>query len=371
MKIGYDAKRAFKNFSGLGNYSRTLIRQMKEFFPENEYYLYTAKLPDTNSNFLIDHNSLRIPHTITGKAFPSLWRSYGINKDILKDKIDIYHGLSNELPIGISKTGAKSVVTVHDLIFMRFPGLYKPIDRTIYKKKLEYAVKAADHIIAISEQTKNDLLVYTNADPKRMSVVYQSCNPIFQNIASEEDKRIILKKYNLPETYLIYVGTIEKRKNLLSILKALHEGNLDIPLVVIGRETPYAQIVHQYIQEKGIKEVYFLKNVPNEDLPILYQMAETFIYPSEYEGFGIPVLEAITSGVPVIAGKGSCLEETGGEASLYVNPEDIASLSRMIKDLHNDPEIRKNMIEKGLKHAENFSDQKISSQLNSIYARLL
>jgi glycosyltransferase involved in cell wall biosynthesis len=204
-----------------------------------------------------------------------------------------------------------------------------------------------------------------------MSVVYQSCNPIFQNIASEEDKRIILKKYNLPETYLIYVGTIEKRKNLLSILKALHEGNLDIPLVVIGRETPYAQIVHQYIQEKGIKEVYFLKNVPNEDLPILYQMAETFIYPSEYEGFGIPVLEAITSGVPVIAGKGSCLEETGGEASLYVNPEDIASLSRMIKDLHNDPEIRKNMIEKGLKHAENFSDQKISSQLNSIYARLL
>ncbi len=371
MKIGYDAKRAFNNFSGLGNYSRTLIRQMKKYFSKNEYFLYTTRHPETDSNSLISDTSLRVPNSITGKTIPSLWRTYGINKDILKDKIDIYHGLSNELPIGIRKTGAKSVVTIHDLIFMRFPDLYKPIDRMIYQKKMEYSVKAADHIIAISEQTRNDLLSYTKADPTKISVVYQSCNAIFQNIANEKDKTIIRQKYNLPKKFLIYVGTIEKRKNLLSVLKALYEGSLEIPLIVIGKETPYAQIIQHYIREKGIKNIHFLKNIPNEDLPVLYQMAEIFIYPSEFEGFGIPVLEAITSGVPVIAGKGSCLEETGGEGSWYVNPEDINTLSLMIRELHNDPAKRSNMIEMGIKHSKNFNDEKISSQLNSIYARLL
>ncbi len=371
MRIGYDAKRAFKNFSGLGNYSRTLITQMKIHFPENEYFLYTSRIPGPGLKDLTENAPPRYPQSTLGKSIPSLWRSYGISQDIQQDKIDVYHGLSNELPLGIGKTGAKSVVTVHDLIFLRFPELYKPVDRFLYRKKLEYCVENADHIIATSEQTRNDLLDFVAADQYKISVVYQPCNPIFKNRPEEGDKEKIRQTYNLPSSYLLYVGTIEKRKNLLSIIRALHEENIQIPLVVVGKETAYAKKVHQYIEEKGVKNILFLKNVPNQHLPVLYHMAKIFIYPSEFEGFGIPVLEAVTSGVPVIAGKGSCLEETGGVGSRYIDPEDIESIGDTIRELLDNPDVRENMIEKGLQHAEHFNGKTIAQQLNYIYDSLL
>jgi hypothetical protein len=176
MRIGYDAKRAFNNFSGLGNYSRTLIRQMQLRFPDNQYILYTPSV-DSELEIPIPENTIIItPEEFTEKLFPSIWRSFGLAGRAQKDKLDIYHGLSNELPSGIAKSGVKSVVTIHDLIFFRYPELYKPIDRMIYRRKLEYCVKSADMIIAVSEQTRNDLLRFSSASPGKITVAYKSCN---------------------------------------------------------------------------------------------------------------------------------------------------------------------------------------------------
>jgi glycosyltransferase involved in cell wall biosynthesis len=202
-------------------------------------------------------------------------------------------------------------------------------------------------------------------------VAYQSCNQAYLIKADENKKLEVKAKYSLPKKYLLYVGTIEERKNLLTIVKALHEGRIDIPLLVIGRETPYASEVKSYIENKRMKNIHFLKNIPNEDLPVIYQMSEIFIYPSSFEGFGIPVLEALNSGVPVIAGKGSCLEETGGESSVYINPLDSGELAESIVRIVNSPDLRNKMISAGYIHAEKFSQENTINELNKVYEALI
>ncbi len=183
MRIGYDAKRAYYNFSGLGNYSRNIIQLMCRYYPANDYYLYTPGIREGTGDFPPEGVTLRTPSTIFTKKFTSLWRTAGLSKELAGDRLDLYHGLSNELPLNIARTGIRSVVTIHDLIFIRFPGLYPRIDRGIYKQKLRYAVKTADRIIAISEQTRRDLMEYAGASAAKISVVYQSCNPAFREKA--------------------------------------------------------------------------------------------------------------------------------------------------------------------------------------------
>ena len=175
MRIGYDAKRAFHNLSGLGNYSRNIITLMSRFYPANEYYLYTPGIRENTGQFLPSGAILRTPETFLSKKFGSVWRSVCLAKWLQKDRIDIYHGLSNELPLNIKGTGVRSVVTIHDLIFIRFPELYNRIDRNIYRQKVNYAVRIADRTIAISEQTKRDIVEFTNIKPEKVSVIYQSC----------------------------------------------------------------------------------------------------------------------------------------------------------------------------------------------------
>ncbi len=371
MRTGYDAKRAFHNLSGLGNYSRNIITLMSRYYPSDEYYLYTPGIRENTGQFLPSGAILRTPETFLSKKFGSVWRSVCLAKSLQKDRIDIYHGLSNELPLKIKGTGVRSVVTIHDLIFIRFPELYNRIDRNIYRRKVNYAVRTADRTIAISEQTKRDIIEFTNIKPEKISVIYQSVDPAFGKKSDSRHLSSIRDRYNLPADFMLYVGTIEKRKNLLNVVRAMVEGRVDLPLVVIGRETEYASEVHAYIRKHDVRNVLFLKNVPSDDLPSIYQLAILFVYPSSYEGFGIPVLEAITSGIPVIAGKGSCLEETGGPDSVYVDPLDIGELSVQIKRLAGDEHLRRTMVEKGKRFAEQFSGENTTRKLHELYESLI
>ncbi len=154
------------------------------------------------------------------------------------------------------------------------------------------------------------------------------------------------------------------------MVRAIHEGGIGLPLVVIGRETEYAAEVRTYIARHGMTGVIFLKNIPNRDLPVIYQLALLFLYPSSFEGFGLPVLEAISSGVPVIAGKGSCLEETGGPDSVYVDPLNIEELSLQIKKLAGDEQLRMRMVEKGKTFAGQFSEERTTRKLVELYESL-
>jgi glycosyltransferase involved in cell wall biosynthesis len=367
MKIGYDAKRAFLNNTGLGNYSRWLIGNMTKHYPENEYYLYTPKVKSNRLGFLKDLSNIK---TVTpkGNLFTSWWRTRGVVADLQRDSINIYHGLSHELPVGIRKTGIKTVVTVHDLIFMHYPDQFGWVSRHIYAIKVKYACKVADKIIAISQRTKEDLVKYLNISQDKIEVIYQGIDPAFSIKRSIEQKENVKAKYGLPDEFLLSVGTIEKRKNLLLTVKALVLLNNDTPLVVVGRPTKYLEQVKQLINEKQLgNRIIFLHNVEFNDLPSIYQMGSVFIYPSIYEGFGIPVLEALNSGVPVIAAMGSSLEEAGGPGSFYVDPKNEHELAEKIKSILTNETLKEEMVMQGLEYAHQFADDKLAQQLMRIY----
>ncbi|MEA1887954.1 MAG: glycosyltransferase family 1 protein [Bacteroidota bacterium] len=371
MIIGFDAKRAFFNRSGLGSYSRNLLNSFFRFYPDNKYILYSPGRKNKLEFADQDNYILRTPEKTIYKIFPSLWRTRGIRNQIMKDNPDIYHGLSSELPVSLKKGGIKTIVTVHDLIYMRYPGLYKVIDRNIYFGKTIHACKNSDHIVAISEQTKADIVFFTGTDPKKISVIYQDCHPSFYKAPDEDKKEELRKKYSLPSAYLLYIGTIEERKNLLSIIKALEISRLDIPLVVVGKKTSYYKKVSSYISRNNIKNIRVLDTMNNEDLPALYRMAACFIYPSVFEGFGIPIIEALVSGVPVITSIGSCFREAGGPGSLYVDPTEPEELSEAIVSVINDKSRSDQMISKGKEYAQKFRAELIAEQYISLYRSVI
>jgi glycosyltransferase involved in cell wall biosynthesis len=370
MNIGFDAKRALFNRSGLGNYSRSTIKLLSYFYPENKYYLFTPKnsqelFKSSGKQFIIE------PERKLPALFSSIWRIWGIHRQIETQKLDIYHGLSNELPLSIKKTGVKSVVTIHDLIFLRFPEYYPFIDRQIYKLKFQHACKVADKIIAISEATKADIITYFRTNPGKIEVVYQSCDPVFRILLDEDKKELVRKKYDLPEKYILNLGTIEKRKNTLMLIKAYLNANPKIPLLVAGKPSDYLSEINEFLKLNPVGDrIIFRHNIESADLPALYQSASLFVYPSVFEGFGIPILEALYSGVPVITSTGSCFSETGGDAALYCDPYDVDQMSACITKVLNDPETRKSMINKGFEHAGKFDEINVAFNLMKVYQNL-
>lgn len=378
IKIGFDGKRAANNLTGLGNYSRSLIEKLAKYFPENQYLVYTSKVKNSNqisSFFNLPSVCLRLPATNT--LFHSFWRSFGIGKQLQQDGLQIYHGLSNEIPFQIP-IGVKKVVTIHDLIFLKFPNHYGKIDRFIYTYKSKYACDHADLIIAISEKTKQDIIHYYQIPASKIRVCYQSCHEAFKSAVPLSERNAVLKKHRLftaegkPVQYLLNVGTIEARKNLLLIIKALPKINSAYKLVVIGKRQNYAKLVDEEIKKLGLSDrVIFLKNIPFNELPSIYQSAALFIYPSFYEGFGIPVIEAMYSQVPVIAATGSCLEEAGGPDSKYVDPNNSIELAASVNYIINSATQADKMISAGLNYLENFTSEKLSAQLMTAYHELL
>lgn len=375
MQIGFDAKRLYNNFTGLGNYSRTLLKNLSHYFPEDSYYLYTPKIREdiVTTPFLSDNAYKTICHQ---GMLKSLWRTSGIKKDLQRDNIDIFHGLSHEIPLNIDKSGIRSVVTIHDIIYLTYPDMYKAIDRAIYNYKFRYACKHADKIIAISECTKQDIMRFFGTPEEKIEVIYQAIQPSFYTMLPQEAAREIVRKYNLPGEYLLYVGAINSRKNLLGIVKALEllPKDIQIPLVVIGNGHEYKNEVLKYAARNGLSERLILINNLHDprELQAFYQEAQIFIYPSFYEGFGLPVTEALLSKVPVITSNQSCLPEAGGPHSCYVNPTDSEEIAQAILTVLTNEEKRRQMIEQGFTFArKQFDTERLTRQVHNLYQQIL
>lgn len=371
MRIGFDAKRAFNNYSGLGNYSRYVISNMCRFYPENECLLYTPSIADPDLFHEPQGTIIRQPKRGIEKYSRAFWRSFRLIHWLSNDGVDIYHGLSNELPFGIHRTAIKSVITIHDLIFLEHPELYKPFDRYVYRKKVEYGARAATRIIAVSEQTKQDIIRWLGVDDSRVRVVYQGCHRQFYHRVSEETLNYTRQQFVLPSEYLLYVGTIEERKNLLKIVEAMHAGNIDFPLVVVGRKTSYFSQVKTFLEKNRMNHIQFLDQVQVSDLPAIYQGSRGFIYPSSYEGFGIPILEALNSGVPVITSSGGCLEETAGKGGIFIDPGDREEMIHAIRQVLEDSALRDRLIREGGAHALKFREEQTIPSLYNVYLECL
>lgn len=384
MRIGFDAKRAFHNGTGLGHYSRTLIRSLADTFPDHSYLLFN---PTPSRSFslpwdgVVRANLEEIrPTRGIDTLFPSAWRSAWVKKDLKKHRIDLYHGLSHEIPRGIERTGIRTVVTIHDLIFERYPGQYSPIDIRIYRNKFRYACEKADRIIAISEQTKRDIIEFYRIPARKIRVCYQSCNPGFFQQVTEEQKQRIRVQYQLPDRFFLYVGSLIERKNLLRVIEAmpLISRDTDIPLVVIGTGGSYERLVRRKVVELGLAErVIFLSRQPAAvastsfqnaaDFPAIYQMATAMIYPSVFEGFGIPVLEALASELPVITSNVSCLPEAGGPGSLLVDPFSVDSIAEAMRLVIRDTDRVSKMKQLGIQHAATFRPDATARRVMDLY----
>ena len=390
--IGLDAKRIVRNATGLGSYGRTLVNDLLRTAADD--YLFRLYAPDEGREDLrqqvLQHPNLSFcyPQNVSGskiqdsniKGDSSLftlhsslfWRTVGIVRDLLRDGVQLYHGLSGELPVGIRKRGIKTVVTIHDLIFLRHPEYYKWIDRKIYAWKFRRTLKEADLIIAISECTKRDIIHYGHVPEEKIRLVYQSCSTWFKQHVGDDQCQKVNARYELPNRYVIHVGTIEERKNILLAVQALPLLPEDLHLVVVGRQKPYAQQVLSEARCLGVDtRLHLLQGVPNADLPALYQMAEACVYPSRYEGFGIPIIEAIQSGLPVVACTGSCLEEAGGPSCLYVSPDDPEALASALLQVLKGAEGREARILQSQEYVRRFEGTDVASQVLAIYEELL
>lgn len=372
MRIGYDAKKAVSNLTGIGNYSRRCIDGVAQLQPSAELMLFAPH--KTNVKAM---RELTAPVTFVrpkGKGALNVlwWRNWGMCKDIESEGIELFHGLSNELPFGIHKTGCKTVVTIHDLIFRLLPKTFGWADRQILTAKTKYACRNADCIIAVSECTKRDIVRLYGTPADKIKVVYQTINDVFRTPMPADALKQIAEQHSLPSRYILCVGTIEERKNQATVVKALKYLPEDYHVVLVGKRTAYAKEVDAVAESLGVgNRVHVLNGLSNTELPAIYQMADAFVLMSRYEGFGIPIAEALASGVPVVAATGSCLEEAGGPDSIYLAPDDAKGVAEAVVRVDNDQTLREKMIRKGKEYSAHFRDDRQAEELLDIYRSLL
>lgn len=365
MKIAFDAKRFFHNTSGLGNYSRDLVRILSEYEPDNEYLLLNKNKSERGKEIL-EHSNVHFIETSKG----NLSRQLKMGKDAQKQGADIFHGLSGELPLKWDPKPIKKVVTIHDLIFVRYPQYYSFFDRKIHFWKFKKAADTADRIIAISEQTKRDIIQFLKVPETKIEVIYQGCHHAFKEQQSPELMQAVKEKFKLPERFVLNVGTIEDRKNLLNVVKAIN--GTEIPLVVVGRKTRYYQKIERFLKKNNMeKQVQFLEGVSMDELAAIYKIADIFVYPSFFEGFGIPVIEALFSKTVVVTSNTSCLPEAGGKDSVYINPDNDLDIRAKLKFLWENESERKRREEKGFEFVQKFNDRPIAGQLMNFYQKII
>ena len=372
LHIGFDAKRIVRNGTGLGAYGRTLVNDLAQYPLQLSLYAPDKGRDDLRTQIIQRPN---VAFKYANKPWPfgkAYWRSRGIVNDLQRDGVQLYHGLSGELPSGIRNSGIPSVVTIHDLIFLRHPEFYNPIDVKLYTWKFRRTLREATHIIAISECTKRDIIHYGQVPEDKISLIYQSCA---QRFGAEPDPVVqqqVAQQYQLPERYILNVGSIESRKNVLQAVQSLLYIPADISLVIIGRPTPYTSKVMAYAQRHNLQHrVKVLHGVPDEHLPAIYSMAEVFVYPSVYEGFGIPIIEAIRCGLPVVGCSGSCLEEAGGPDNIYVAPGDVLGMANAIRRSLADADHRDERIQRSQAYIQRFAGIDVAGQVNQLYHQIL
>ena len=363
MKIGFDAKRLFNNFTGLGNYSRTLVKNFQQSFPEHDLHLFSPKLiRNEETEWFFDESRFTLHEC--KHPFKGYWRQYQITSLVKKLDLDIYHGLSHELPIGIEKLNCKTFISFHDLIYEHYPEQFPLLDRFFYRRKYKSSAFRADQILAISESTKKDLKEIYGIPENKISVLYQSCQDIFFQ----------QKTYVKPikeEHYFLYVGSIIERKGLLKIVEAqaLIPVKSRIPIVIIGSGKDYVQEVKERISALGLdNDFLFMKYVENHLLPSYYHFAKALIFPSVYEGFGIPIIESLLSNTPVITSSISSLPEAAGPGGILVNPSNQNEIAKAMVEISEDEKKAAILSTKGRQHVlSKFTSKVLSQELLKLY----
>ncbi len=366
MVIGIDARLLGKGF-GIGRYVEQLIENLQKIDAENQYVLFVKEI----NNEIKDS---RFRQVLADVPWYSWQEQLQMPKIIKKEKIDLMHFPHWNVPFFYK---GNFIVTIHDLIMFHFP---RPEATTLgplkfwlkdmaHRLVVKNAVKKAKHIITTSEFTKIDVHNTLKVPLEKMTTVYQAP---FISPGNEEDRQGILEKFGIKKPYVLYVGSAYPHKNLDGLLKAwelfLNKFNLDYRLVLVGKENYfYRKIKESEIAKKLGDRVVFTGFVPDSELDVIYKESELYIYPSLYEGFGLPPLEAMTRGVPVASSNSSCLPEVLGEAAIYFDPNDIENIADTIKKVLLDDNIRHELSVNRVAELKKYSLQKMAEQTLKIY----
>ena len=373
--IGFDAKHANRGNTTRSSYARFIIGALADACPKSAYFRMYIESVESHKEFeaLAMHHNVEAmePDGVLWRRLSGLWRLWHVGRDMELGDVELYHALAGVVPFGLERRNIRSVATIHSLEFLRLRRLFSPIFNLYRRAIMLSSMRRADRIVAVSECVKRDLVRYLRMDAEKIDVIYGGCHRRFTEPVSMEQVDEVRERYNLPQRYLLISGTHSPRKNMELIIEALPNIDPDISLVVVGRGTKHTETLLRRIKALGLEQrVVMLYGVADEDMPAIYYAALAYLMLSIYEGFSTTVVEAISVGVPVIAAKGSSLEEAGGDGSIYLEPNDREGLVKAVERIAEDTALRQSMIDRGRDYASRFRPEVIAYSILNTYRRI-
>ncbi len=370
LRIGIDYTAAVQQRAGIGRYTRNLVRALAAIDRENEYVLFAAGGggrpvdEDWPSNFRVRS----VP--LSDRTMAILWHRLRVPLPVeaLVGPVDLFYSPDFVLP----PTRARTVLTVHDLSFIRVPECADPNLRAYLNKAVPRSVHRADLVLADSQNTKDDLVELLGVNPQRIEVIYPGVEERFRPIEDQALLENVRRRYNLPTRFILGLGTLEPRKNFPRFIEAFASLQVSkfasLHLVIAGRPGWLYEGIFAAVERLGLEgKVAFPGFIADEDLPALYNLAELFVFPSLYEGFGLPVLEAMACGTPVVCSNTSSLPEIVGDAALTFDPLDVTEIAAKIEEVLHNEALREEMREKGLQQAAKFSWERTAQETLEVY----
>lgn len=375
MKIAIDVRTVLPNRSGVGNYVLHLIQNLRQVDPEPIYYFLAQKKNLSLLGHLArEQNPFLTLFSHENHPLGDFWEHFILPWHLMKKGIDVFHGPASLIPF--RKNHFKLVVTIHDLVAFLFPETI-PLKYGAYMRYLlRQAVKKADKIVAVSNHTQQDLVKIMKVPPEKIVVIHEAPSPIFRPVDSKEIWPRLKDRYGVSRKFIYHLGNIEPRKNLIVLLEAFtlvcRELGNEYQLVVSGQKGWLIRSLSQFLKNYPARDqVLFTGYVPMEDLPLFMSGADLFVFPSLYEGFGLPVLEAMSCGTPVISSNRSSIPEIVGSAAILIDPTDIQDLAgRMIELLRNQEE-KKQLSRAGLEQAARFSWLEAARKTLDVYRAVI
>jgi len=378
MRIGIDYTAAVRQGAGIGRYTRQLVHALIDLGTQNEYVLLVAGAGVSHSAVqdLDSRGNVRgVILPVSDHTLAVLWHRLRLPLwvELASGVLDVFHSPDFTLP-PVRK--AKTVVTVHDLSFMRVPQCSEPSLRSYLLQVVPASVHRADMVLADSECTKSDLCELLGVDPARVEVIYAGVEQRFRRVQDAHLLRAVRERYHLPSRFILGLGTLQPRKNFERLIEAYAHVRKklgdEISLVIAGGRGWMYQGIFQRVEELGLQDmVCFPGYVADEDLPALYTLADLFVFPSLYEGFGLPPLEAMACETPVVTSNVSSLPEVVGDAALMVDPHDVRALAEAMQEFLSDRDLRIEMVRRGVVRAQRFSWSQAARKLLDVYRKMI
>lgn len=366
MNIGIDARILNDKMTGINRYLWNLLHYIPLFDNKNKYFLYTYEGINYKNDFYSYFKIKR--RNLPRQIYEHLWLNFVLPKHLVDQQIDIF--FTPYVLVPFKKSPARNIIVIHDVMTKVCPQFFS----YHYKKYMDIivplAIKRGDAIITVSKSAREDILTYYDVVPEKVHYVHLWADEKYKPISLDKEKKeFLLKKFNLPEKFVLFVGAIEERKNIRGILRIsdiLYSKGIDIKFVLVGKESfGFAPLFIEINKRKN--RIIYYKYIDEETLPLLYNLSTIFLFPSYYEGFGLPPLEAMKCGVPVLASNNSSLKEVVGEGGILYEADNLDSFVQSIIALLHDDDFYNRMKSKAIQQAKNFSAELQMPELIDIF----